>query len=48
MGRGEESLLCDSGSELRLGEWEKGRAKIVNGMKKKGGGMRGESSIVGT
>ena len=29
---GEKSLLCDPGSELRLGGREKGRAKIINGM----------------
>ena len=32
MGRAENSLLCDSESELRLsGGREKGRAKIING-----------------
>ena len=29
MGRGEKSLPCDPGSELRLGGREKGRAKIT-------------------
>ena len=35
MGRGEKSLLCDPGSELRLGGRDNRRAKIINGMKKK-------------
>ena len=35
MGRGKKSLLCDPGSELRLGGRENRRAKIINGMKKK-------------
>ena len=35
MGRGEESLLCDPGSELRLGGREKGRVKIINTTKRK-------------
>ena len=34
MGRGEKSLLCGPGSELRLGGREKRRARIINGMKK--------------
>ena len=33
--RGEKGLLCDPGSELRLGGREKRRAKIINGMEKK-------------
>ena len=32
---GEKSLLCDPGSELRLGGRENRRANIINGMKKK-------------
>ena len=35
MGRGEERLLCDPGSELLLGRRDKRRAKIVNGKSKK-------------
>ena len=35
MGRGGNSLLCDPGSELRLGGRENRRAKIINGMEKK-------------
>ena len=35
VGRGEKSLLCDPGSELRLGGGEKRRAKTINGMEKK-------------
>ena len=35
MGRGGKSLLCDPGSELRLGGRENRRAKIINGMEKK-------------
>ena len=35
MGRGEKSLLCDPGSELRLGGRENRRAKITNGMDKR-------------
>ena len=31
---GGKSLLCDSGSELRLGGRENRRAKIINGMEK--------------
>ena len=31
----EKSLLCDPGSESRLGGREKRRAKIINGMKKR-------------
>ena len=34
MGRGEKSLQCDPGSELRLGGRENARAKIINGMEK--------------
>ena len=34
-GRGEESLLCDSGSELRLGGREKRRAKKITGKKRR-------------
>ena len=35
MGRGaEEPVLCDPGSELRLGGRDNRRAKIINGMKK--------------
>ena len=34
-GRGEKSLLCDPGSELRVGRRERRRcAKIMNGMSK--------------
>ena len=33
--RGERSLLCDPGSELRLGRRENRRAKIINGMETK-------------
>ena len=33
-GRGEESLLCDPGSEVRPGRREKRRAIILNGKKK--------------
>ena len=32
---GEKSLLCDPGSQLRLGGREDRRAKIINGMEKK-------------
>ena len=32
---GEKSLLCDPGSELRLGGRENRRAKTINGMEKK-------------
>ena len=32
---GEKSLVCDPGSELRLGGRENRRAKIINGMEKK-------------
>ena len=35
VGRGEKSLLCDPGSELRLGGRENRRAKIINGMEQK-------------
>ena len=35
MGRGEKSLLCDPGSELRLGRRENRRAKIINETEKK-------------
>ena len=35
VGRGGKSLLCDPGSELRLGGRQNRRAKIVNGMEKK-------------
>ena len=35
VGRGEERLLCDPGSELLLGRRDKRRAKIVNGKSKK-------------
>ena len=35
-GRGKKSLLCDPGSELRVGRRERRRwAKIMNGMRKK-------------
>ena len=33
LGREVKSLLCDPGSELRLGGREKRRAKLINGMK---------------
>ena len=32
---GKKNLLCDPGSELRLGGREKRRAKIINGKRKK-------------
>ena len=36
VGRGEKSLLCEPGSELRVGSRERRRcAKIINGMSKK-------------
>ena len=34
-GEGEKSLLCDPGSELRVGESRKGKSKIINGGKKR-------------
>ena len=34
-GRVEKSLLCDPGSELRLGGRDNRRAKIINGMEEK-------------
>ena len=39
--RGEKGLLCDPGSELRLGEREKRRAKIMNGRVVVGNGFLG-------
>ena len=35
VGRGGKRLLCDPGSELRLGGRDNRRAKIINGMRKK-------------
>ena len=35
MWRGQKSLVCDPGSELRLGGREKRRAKILNGINQK-------------
>ena len=41
MGRGEKCLLCDPGSELRLAWRETIKAKIINGMEKKGKTKKG-------
>ena len=35
VGRGEKSLLCDPGSELRLWRERDSSAKIINGMEQK-------------